>query len=80
MNVNEQLADAMLRIDPSQLRLLNYSEMNSYGLTSEDPVAREIKELKEAQKFGLSRQEYMRRKALAARQCASETTSLLSPQ
>jgi ATP-dependent protease ClpP protease subunit len=74
MNVNEQLADAMLRIDPSQMRVLNYSELNTYGLTPEDPVAGEIKELKEAQRLGLNRQEYMRRKALAAKQCANETT------
>jgi hypothetical protein len=45
-----------------------------YGLTFEDPVAREIRELKAAQKYGLTRQEYMRRKSLGARYCASETT------
>jgi hypothetical protein len=74
MNVNEQLADAMLRIDPSEIHVLNYSELDAYGLTPEDPATKEIKELKDAQKLGVSRQEYLRRKALAAGQCESEAT------
>jgi hypothetical protein len=66
MNVNEQLADTMLRIEPERMRVLNHAELNRYGLTTEDPIAREINELKTAQKYGLSRQEYMSRKALAS--------------
>jgi hypothetical protein len=74
MNVSEQLADAMLRIEPEHMRLLNDAALSSYGLTYEDPIARETKELQIAQKYGLSRQEYMRRKALAGSRCASPTT------
>jgi hypothetical protein len=74
MNVSEQLADAMLRIEPEHMHLLDDAALNSYGLTREDPIAREIKELEIAQKYGLSRQEYMKRKALAASRCASPTT------
>jgi ATP-dependent protease ClpP protease subunit len=74
MNVNEQLADTMLRIGPEHMRVLNYAELNRYGLTNEDPVAREIKELKTAQKYGLSRQEYMRRKAIGGSRCAHDKT------
>jgi hypothetical protein len=74
MNVSEQLADAMLRIEPEHMRLLDGAALNSYGLAPEDPVAREIKELGIAQKYGLSREEYMKRKAIAASRCASPTT------
>jgi hypothetical protein len=75
MNVNEQLADAMLQTAPEQNRVLNYAELNAYGLTAVDPVAQEIKDLKAAQKLGLSRQEYNRRKALAETQCANKETT-----
>lgn len=74
MNVNEQLADAMLRIDPEHMRVLNYSELNRYGLTEIDPIAKEVKDLKKAQNLGISRHEYMRRKALAQARCASSAT------
>jgi hypothetical protein len=56
------------------MRVLNSAELNSYGLTAIDPATREIDELKAAQKLGLSRQEYMRRKAFADTQCANEYT------
>jgi hypothetical protein len=75
MNVNEQLADAMLRTEPEHMRVLSSAELNNYGLTGIDPAAREISELNKAQKLGLTRQEYMRRKALAATHCANESTT-----
>jgi ATP-dependent protease ClpP protease subunit len=74
MNVNEQLADAMLRIEPEHVRLLSSSELNSFGLTMIDPIAHEVEELKKAQSLGVSRQEYMRRKALAEARCADPST------
>jgi hypothetical protein len=75
MNVNEQLADAMLRTEPEHMRVLTSVELNAYGLTAVDPVAQEIKDLREAQKLGVSRQEYLRRKVLAETQCSSEATT-----
>jgi len=74
MNVSEQLADAMLRIEPEHVRLLNVAELNSYGIAHVDPIAQETNELRTAQKYGLSRQEYMRRKALATSRCANDAT------
>jgi hypothetical protein len=38
MNVAEQLADAMLRIEPENMRILNGAELISFGLTPEDPA------------------------------------------
>jgi hypothetical protein len=69
MNVSEGLADAMLRIDPENMRLLSESELESYGLTMFDPVEAEMRDLEGATRYGLNRQEYLRRKALSASRC-----------
>ena len=71
MNVSEQLADAMLRVEPENMRLLNKDELESYGLTPRDPVDKEVEEAKEAQRLGVSRAEYMRRLGLMDRACGS---------
>jgi hypothetical protein len=59
----------MLRINPENMRLLSAASLIEYGLTYEDPIAQETTDLERAQESGLSRQEYMRRKTLAERQC-----------
>jgi hypothetical protein len=69
MNVAEKLADDMLRTNPEDIRLLSRADLANDGLTEVDPVAMEIFELEQAQKYGLDRQEYMRRKKLAEAQC-----------
>ena len=71
MNVSEQLADAMLRIEPAKVRLLDDTALASYGLTETDPIEQETLDLKDAQYYGVSRQEYMRRQSLAERICPS---------
>jgi hypothetical protein len=70
MNVSEQLADAMMRINPEQMHLLSVAETNGYGLTAEDPITQEVSDLEEAQHYRVSRQEYARRKNLVHRRCA----------
>jgi hypothetical protein len=75
MNVSEQLADAMLRINPENMRVLNDAALNSYGLTFEDPIAQETWDLGQAQFYGLNRQEYVRRKTLAENQCGPMVSS-----
>jgi hypothetical protein len=69
MNVTEDLADAMLRINPEHMRVLNLGEMTQFGLTEVDPAAQETFELQQAQSLGIDRQEYMRRKSLAEQRC-----------
>lgn len=69
MNVVEGLADAMLRIPPEEVHYLTDEEAKAYGLTNVDPVFQETLDLNEAQKLGLDRREYVRRKALADRSC-----------
>lgn len=74
MNVAEGLADAMLRINPENMRVLTTSELTQYGLTDVDPVAEETYDLQQAQSLGIDRQEYMRRKSLAEQECGGPTS------
>lgn len=74
MNVSEQLADAMVRIEPKDVRFLNYDLLRTFGLTATDPVEQETLDLQEAQAFGLDRQEYMKRKSLSERICPKGIT------
>ncbi len=41
MNVSEQLADAILRVAPKNIRFLDYDALRLYGLTAVDPVEQE---------------------------------------
>jgi hypothetical protein len=74
MNVSEQLADAMLRIDPEHMRFLDERALVNYGLTETDPVEQETSDLQEAQYFGLDRSRYIERKHLAAKLCPRAIT------
>jgi hypothetical protein len=74
MNVSEQLADAMLRIEPDQMRFLDDRALVNYGLTETDPVEQETSDLQEAQYFGLDRSQYIERKHLAAKLCPNSLT------
>jgi hypothetical protein len=49
MNVVEGLADAMLRVDPKNIRLLSEEELANYGLTPVDPIAQEAYDLTRSQ-------------------------------
>jgi hypothetical protein len=69
MNVSEQLADAMLRIEPGQLRILSDTALSAYGLVTVDPIEQETVDLQDAQYWGISRAEYMRRRALVRLRC-----------
>jgi hypothetical protein len=76
MNVSEQLADAMLRIEPQNVRLLNETALNSYGLTDTDPIEDETFDLEMAKMYGLDRSVYIKRKSLAERICIKLSTML----
>ena len=69
MNVSEQLADEMLKTLPSNIRYLSPEEQDKFGLVIFDPVETEISSLEQAQKFGLSRAEYIRREAISTKVC-----------
>ena len=69
MNVVEGLADAMLRINPENMRILSEGVLADFGLTAADPIAMETFELQRAGLLGVDRHEYMRRKSLAESRC-----------
>jgi ATP-dependent protease ClpP protease subunit len=69
MNVSDRLADDMMIVPPERVRFLSAVDISNYGLGIVDPVAKEEADLKEAQKLGIDRREYMRRKELAHTLC-----------
>lgn len=71
MNVSEQLADEMLKTSPENIRYLTSKDQNRFGLTIFDPVDEEISALTEAQRLGINRREYSRRKTLAGKRCVN---------
>jgi hypothetical protein len=57
---------------PGKIRLLDDVSLANYGLTETDPIEQETQDLQDARYWGLSRQEYMKRKSLAGRMCPSK--------
>jgi len=69
MNLPDALFDAMVRVPPESIRILNVNELEDFGLTQDDPVAQEMDDAEEARQFGLSKEEYLRRKARREKVC-----------
>ena len=69
MNVSDTLYDAMLRVPPETIRVLSQDELMSFGLQGMDPVQQELLDSGEAQRYGVSRSEYLRRKSLSTQVC-----------
>lgn len=63
VNVLPSLYDAMVSIPPEKIKMLSESELDSYGLLQVDPVEQEIQDAAEARRYGISKIEYIRRKA-----------------
>jgi ATP-dependent protease ClpP protease subunit len=77
MNVSSRLADDMLATEPERVRYLTLVELKDFGLGRVDPaeqqrraIEKEARDIKEANRMGLDRQEYTRRKALGDSSCA----------
>jgi hypothetical protein len=82
MNVSTNLATDMLAVEPETVRMLSLQELQSYRLSGMVPaeqerraVDREIDDVKEAEKLGLDRIEYTKRKARAKAICSAENRS-----
>ena len=69
MNVAERLADEMLKTSPREMRYLNPSEQDRFGLVIFDPVESELSMLQDAKKLGIDRAEYYRRQNLILKYC-----------
>lgn len=72
VNVSPSLYDAMISIPPEKIKLLSDSELDSYGLLKLDPVEQELDDSADARKYGLTKLEYLRRKAQISITCANE--------
>ena len=69
MNVSTGLLDAMNAVPSDQIRWVTPAEVNRLGLLDVDPVYEEYTDGKQAAKMGISRTEYLGRKAQFKEQC-----------
>lgn len=69
MNIHEGLLDAMNTVPPERIRYLSPDDIQSFGLGDIDPVEGELQDSSMAARIGISKQEYLRRKALAEDVC-----------
>ena len=71
MNVSPALLDAMTAVPSDQIRWITPVEANRLGLLDIDPVYEEYSDGKQAAKLGITRTEYLARKAQFKEQCQS---------
>ncbi len=69
MNVPQQLFEAMVRVPPEQTRVLTGEEIAAFGLARTDPVEEEVRDSFWASRYGLSKPEYLSRKAAVDKAC-----------
>lgn len=72
VNVSPTLYDAMVNIPSEKIKLLSESELESYGLLKIDPVAQEMDDAADARRYGISKGEYLRRKAQVNITCETD--------
>lgn len=61
INIPQSLAEDMFSIPPEDIRILSKADLSKYRLDQTDIVANEADSLKQAERLGISRLEYMRR-------------------
>lgn len=71
VNVLPSLYDAMISIPPERIRMLSESELQQYGLSEIDPAEQELFDTAEARRRGISKGEFMKRKAQVNVSCAN---------
>ena len=65
MNLSDRLYDAMVQVPSEQMRILDFDELEYFGLNLADPVEVEYVDSLGAAKYGISKAEYLKRKAVA---------------
>jgi len=70
--VSERLWEDMVRIPPEHMRLLSQEEALDYGLVGKDPAYADYVDSQEARRYGLSKTEYLKRKAMLKELCDSD--------
>lgn len=68
MNIPSSLYESMRLVPPESIKILGLSELEKFGLYDADPVFAELNDNSEANLAGLSKQEFMSRKA-QSRKC-----------
>lgn len=63
MNISPELYDEMVRIPPSEIRLLTEDDLKRFGLSEDDPYIKEALVTKLAKKEGITKEEYYQREA-----------------
>ena len=63
MNISAELYEHMLRVPPDEIAYLSDSELQRYGLNGNDPYEEAAKTARLAKRYGISVEEYLRRKA-----------------
>ncbi|OEC59413.1 MULTISPECIES: COG3904 family protein [Pseudomonadaceae] len=65
MNLSDRLYDAMVQVPSEQMRILDFNELEYFGLNRGDPVEDEYVDSASAAKYGINKAEYLKRKAVA---------------
>ncbi|PYV39676.1 MAG: hypothetical protein DMG09_08590 [Acidobacteria bacterium] len=76
MNIPTELWDHMLRIPPGEIKLLDYDELQRYGLNKPDPYEDAAATAREAKGYGITVQELLRRKARVNAECKFPSFSI----
>lgn len=69
MNIPTTLYDTMFRVPNEKLRILSPADLEAFGLSNDDPYLEEAKNAEQAQQFGITKAEYLRRKAISDKVC-----------
>jgi hypothetical protein len=70
--VAETLWDDMVKTPPENMRLLNQEDVIHYGLLGKDPAYADYVDSQEAKRYGISKTEYLKRKAMIKELCDSD--------
>lgn len=65
MNLSDRLYDAMVQVPSEDMRNLDFTELEYFGLNLTDPVEGEYMDSAGAAKYGINKAEYLKRKAIA---------------
>lgn len=63
VNIPAELYDEMIRIPPSDMRLLTEGELKRFGLSEDDPYFQEAEVTRLSKKAGITKEEYYKREA-----------------
>ena len=63
VNIPTELFDEMIRIPPSDIKILNNAELKHFGLSEDDPFIKEADATQYARRFGITKTQYYAREA-----------------